>query len=200
MKLKLTALIGALFLSAAAFAQDEPETLLGKHVKVSGFGAPIVEFSSINNQFTVSTGGGGAVLLNQKFFFGGYGLGRSNSVKAKNPDQKIGLGHGGFWLGYNFNPHKLLHITASAKMGWGNVSLYDNDFNARQNFGSDNVYVVTPEVGAEINITGFMKIAVAGGYRMVNGVAVDGYNNADFSSPTASVSFKFGFFGQRIKQ
>jgi hypothetical protein len=37
MKLKLTALTCALFLSAAAFAQDEPETLLGKRVKVSGF-------------------------------------------------------------------------------------------------------------------------------------------------------------------
>jgi hypothetical protein len=37
MKHKLTALTCALFLSAAAFAQDEPETLLGKRVKVSGF-------------------------------------------------------------------------------------------------------------------------------------------------------------------
>ena len=58
--------------SVAAFAQndkkDETETLFGKgNLRISGFGAPIVEFSNVNGQFSVSNGGGGAALFNQVF-------------------------------------------------------------------------------------------------------------------------------------
>ncbi len=43
--------------------------------KVSGFITPIMGFSAIGDEFAFFMGGGGAVLLNQKFYVGAFGEG-----------------------------------------------------------------------------------------------------------------------------
>jgi hypothetical protein len=187
--------------------------LSGQHLKISGFGAPIVEFSSINNEFAVSVGGGGAAIFNQTFFIGGYGEGLStghylyNLASEVNIDQpRISFGHGGFWLGYLYKANKAVHGAFSLKLGWGQISLYDNtytydpmDYKAR-----DGVFVVTPQLEMELNLTTWFKVNIGAGYRLVTGVdktylndqgmRVKYYNTADFSSPVGSLTFMFGYF------
>ncbi len=69
-----------IFSGFTLFEQETKETqylFQNDNVSISGFGGFTTEFSTIQNEFAVLTGGGGAAIINQKFFFGGYGQGLS---------------------------------------------------------------------------------------------------------------------------
>lgn len=184
--------LGFCFLAISAFAQHE--TVFGKARVVGGFGAPIVEFG-IGNDVNTAVGGGGGVVINN-FFLGGYGMGSLNFDQLiKDELTEIEIGHGGFWLGSTFKPHKVLHLYGSAKMGWGAISIPvdDSDFEFDD---LDKIFVVTPELGVELNVTKWFRIAATGGYRWVSGANESlGYNDEDFSGAVATLNFRFGWFG-----
>ena len=189
-------LITALLLPLSMVAQDE--TLFKNAKVIGGFGGPIVEFSSINGEVGTDVGGGGALILNN-FFIGGYGMGTTfPEINVDNKDYSIDFGHGGFWLGYAYRSEKLVHLYGSARLGWGGIQLKtDPDQDDEFADYDDAIYVITPELGIELNVTTFFKIAVTGGYRIV--ADVDGLpgdlGEADFSSPVGALTFRFGGFG-----
>lgn len=223
-------LVASIILSSfvnKATAQEEPEfRTLFDHLgplKISGFGAPIIEFSSVQDEFAVFNGGGGAVLINQ-FFFGGYGMGLSTnhyreiSVYQESTgsfydysNERINFGHGGFWFGGMFQPSNAIHLAASTKLGWGGISLYEQNQNweLRRFEIIDNVFVVQPQIEAEMNITRWFKLNIGVGYRLVTGIdkTYKVYDNtytylgekpyfgkSDFNGFSGTVSFLFGGF------
>ena len=111
-------------------------------------------------------------------------------------DEKIqmDLGHGGFWLGYTYRSHKLVHIFASTKLGWGGIDIEIDEDNYS---AVDNVFVITPELGVELNVFRWFKIAGTVGYRSVTGVdnIKAGKSNEDFSGLAGTLTFRFGGFG-----
>lgn len=212
-------------ISIIAVSQNEKpaEYLFGNNgnIKINGFGAPIVEFSFHGNEFAVSSGGGGAVLINQTFFFGGYGMGlatehkldglkikQANGTTTIYPSMRKIFGHGGFWLGYIHNRKEAIHWGVSTKIGWGAIGLCDADLENcdKGEIGIDNVFVFTPQVEIEMNMTRWFKINVGAGYRYVSGVDktyvdADGltkkyYNSSDFNCPHLTIGLLFGGFGQ----
>lgn len=193
MKVYITMVL-ALCLSMTAFAQHE--TLFNNARVVGGFGGPIVEMG-LGNDMSTSVGGGGGLVINN-FFIGGYGMGSVDFEQLIEEDKidKIELGHGGFWLGYTLAPHRVLHLYSSARIGWGAL---DIDFQDNSNFrdDSDNVFVLTPELGLELNVTQWFRVSGAVGYRYVDGVNEDlgNYQSDDFNGLLANLTFRFGWFG-----
>jgi hypothetical protein len=217
--------IGLLF---QAYAQDvnKPEYLFegnGK-VRVSGFGGPMVGFSSTEGNFSVFSGGGGAVLLNQTFFFGGYGMGLASQHSREDitvydpiPDESTTyrnlateFGHGGFWLGYIHQSYKKVHLAASSKFGWGALTLIDEDYMSDELWSlvTDVVFVVTPQLEVEMNLFRWFKVNIGAGYRFVTGVdktycmTKNGpefkyFDAKDFNQPELNVTFMFGGFGKK---
>lgn len=178
------------FLMAFTVAAQDTEYLLDGRISVSAFGGPIVEFSGMNDDVSISSGGGGALLLNKRFFIGGYGLKTRNDSNLR--DGNFSLNHGGFWIGGIANPHKMLHFGATAKLGWGTAKGASVGL-----INSDNIFVVSPEVIAEFNITRWCKINTGVGYRLVTGFGQDsGLQSKDFSTPTFTLNFLFGWFGK----
>jgi hypothetical protein len=176
--------------SISIWAQNE-ETLI-KNIEVIGaFGGPLIEVGSINGEFGADVGGGGALVINN-FFIGGYGLGTDYpQITIDNEDYNIRFKHGGFWLGYTSDAQKLLHFYSSARLGWGKTQIRGDG----PAVASDRVFVLTPEVGFEVNLTNFMRVAFTGGYRVVTGVSKLGdFANDDFSSPIGAITFRFGGF------
>ena len=174
------------------------ETLFNRHgIRVGGFGAPIIEFSDLNGNFGVSVGGGGGIMINH-FFIGGYALGSTHDILADiDADQfNTTLAHGGLWLGYDFFPYRLVHLTSSFRAGFG-VLLFglEDDF-SRYDF-EDEVYTLTPELGVELNVSRHVKIGANLGYRWVKDVDTSPYRRTDFDSYTASLVIKFGSFNNR---
>lgn len=168
------------------------ETLFDEFDIVGAFGGPILEIGSINGTVGANVGGGGALLINN-FFLGGYGINADYPmVRVNGLDYNTRFRQGGFWLGYVHNDYKVLHLYSSVRMGWGRAQLRregSNDF-------SDRHFTLTPELGLEVNLTTWFKLALTGGYRWVNGIDVlPGLNNASFSSPVGMLTFRFGGFG-----
>jgi hypothetical protein len=199
MKKTLTILF-FLLVSANAFAQYR--TIFGEdRLRISGFGAPLMNLTSMDGEFAYLTGGGGAAIINGRMLIGGYGYDTKNDINPsiktyRDQGYQLSYDEGGLWLGWVFNPSKPIHITGSLLSGWGDIQLKNRD----NNFVplSDKVYVLTPVVELEANITSWFRLAAGANYRFAMGAdRIAGYQNSDFSSPGAFVTFKFGWFRTR---
>ena len=180
--------------SYSLFSQDKTQTLFSNENSYGGFGGPIVEFSNINGVTVGDTGGGGAFSVND-FFVGGYGLGNSGSqVAITGTDEvyDIHFNHGGFWLGYTYKKHQLFHLYSSFRIGWGKTELKRND----EKFYSDNLLALAPELGLELNVTNWFKVAFSGGYRNISGIDnLPQLTDKEFTSAYGAITFRFGGFG-----
>ena len=186
-------LVTALLLGLTAYGQHE--TIFGDATVVGGFGGPIFEFG-INSNVDYSAGGGGGVIVDN-FFLGGYGLASIdfNALLNTGDIERIELAHGGIWAGFTVQPFRIVHLYVNGRIGWGgvNIDLQSNGYNS---YSVDRVFVGTPEVGVELNVARWFRLAVAGGYRFVNGISSTGPFSKDyFNGATLSVGLRFGYFG-----
>lgn len=174
---------------------QRPDVLIGNdYESISGFGGVFISLASIDGQVMPYTGGGGAVLLDNTFYFGGYGLGLSGdlSVDVAGTEYDVNFNHGGFMLGFNIEPSRLVHFGISSKIGWGGI-----DYRSKNDLidsTEDQVFVLSPQAEVEFNMTHWFKLNVGVGYQQVLGVDDFFYKQNDVSSPAASISFLFGWF------
>jgi hypothetical protein len=194
-------IVVAIMITVASYCQnDDFRTIFqGDEMKISGFGGPMMSFTSIDGEFVHMMGGGGAVLINN-FFIGGYGMGKTNKIKSDKltDDETVNIefGHGGLWLGYIFMPKKAIHPTVHTQIGWGQISQQLEDLNFINEYESVNVFVLVPAVEMEMNMTRFFKIGMGANMRfvVVNNSAESSFDNKDLMCPGAFLSFKFGWF------
>lgn len=186
-----------LLIAVATHAQDrEYRTIFdNQNLRISGMGGPFMQFTAVAGDFGHMMGGGGAVMLND-FFAGGYGLGLTNAIPDylnDRPDNRLSLGHGGFWIGYALFGDRPIHLSVSSLIGWGEFGIMDRD--AYYPFVRDNVFVLSPTLELELNLTRYFRIGAGASYNlfaMVDGS--HGYSSSDISSPAGFLSFKFGWF------
>lgn len=192
-KLGITLLfLGFLF---GAASQESTNYLFGGVNTASGFGGLMTELSWVKDRPIYCMGGGGGVIINQSIFLGGYGMGNivdQPMFTYLNTPVSFEFGHGGLWLGYNVMPKKVLHLSISSRFGWGGIGLFDN---LRNELVSDGVFVITPQVNAEVNLLPFMKASFGGGYRAVLGLNNPFFGANDLNSPTVNFGLYFGWFG-----
>ena len=196
MKMKFFLVLSGICLSTFLWSQQE-ETLANNARVKGGFGGPFFLFSQADGKSGGGAGGGGAFIVND-FFIGGYGQGESfGQRRYNNRNYDVTLGSGGFWLGYAYPSHKLLHLYSSLKLGWGSAGLRRQDDDPFDNDDiNDSVFVIAPEVGAEVNIIHCFRIGFTAGYRVVGGLHdLPGFSSNDFNSPTLALTFRFGGFG-----
>ncbi len=196
MKSKIT--ICFLLLSAAIFAQDD-QTLFDDVNRIGGWGGPLFEYTNLDKDVEVNSGGGGALILDD-FFLGGYGMGNSELSKVGVlATDEVNFKHGGFWIGYVPLQGKVVHPYLSARFGWGKArykqkALNDPDLILAER--RDNIFVMTPEVGFELNIFSFFRIAATGSYRLVNGLDdVPNFTDDELSGFGGTLTLRFGGFG-----
>ena len=233
-------IIFTLIIAQISFAQqdtsktdDEFKTIFQKKskVKVSGFGAVILDFGSIENDFSLLVGGEGAVLFNRKFYIGLYGrilstLPRyeyinSNFGNRYNIQRMGSFEHGGLLLGYVFMPKKPIHFGISSKFGGGALGVmyyYNNYYNEPNLYLPEDTYefvfVITPQIELEMNLTNWFKFRISAGYQYVSSATVDVpvlqdgaliiengeivkeelINSKNYNTPVVSVGFIFGWF------
>ncbi|WP_462253997.1 hypothetical protein [Ekhidna sp.] len=185
-----------LLASMCSLAQRErPKTLIGNDPEdISGFGGVIFSFMPIDGDLSTMTGGGGAVLFDNTFFIGGYGLGLTGNHEFSQGgnDLTSSFGHGGFWLGYVIKPDDLLHMGVDTKLGWGSITTKNRGTN--EEIGEDDVFVFNPQFFGEANIAYWFKINASVGYQKTIGVDNTYFDPGDFDGPTFGISLLFGWF------
>lgn len=200
-KFFLVLITGLLSISLLTAQDDDFKTIFqkkeDKKIKVTGFGGPMMSFTAIGNEFAFMMGGGGVVVVGNAFF-GGYGMGKTNTIAYKyNEEYNMGFGHGGFWLGYITRPYRPFHITFSTQIGWGGISLNpdipDTDV---ESISSESVFVLSPVIELEMNFSRFVRIGIGGSFSYVSGAGITrtAYTTSDFLRPALTLTFKFGYF------
>lgn len=158
-----------------------------------GFGGPMFNTTFFGSP-SFSIGGGGAALISNHLFIGGYGMGTSsiNPIFSDIPDYedfKIESEYGGVWVGYIFRT-KNVYFTVSGKSAWGDLQLINTT--EHQIIYSD-IAILTPSLEIERKF-GFMSIAVGAYYNFFRNVDLLTYTNSSFSAPGVSLNLKFGLF------
>lgn len=183
-------------------AQDEEfKTIFNKKgdkLKISGFGAPIMNFTAIDNDFALMMGGGCAVILGN-VFIGGYGMGKTNEIAYKSGDENttedynLGFGHGGLWFGYVIKPKNAIHLSLSSQVGWGAVTKkLKVPEDETENIQSQAFTIISPIVEVEYNIARYFKVGTGASWSYVTGTS--DYSSSKLSKPSFFLSFKFGWF------
>lgn len=203
---KIIIIVCIVVFSGLSFSQEE--TLLSGKIENGGYGAPVVKFSRVKNNFALFVGGYGGWLINHTFLIGGGGYGLVNKIKGEQSaqyiygywdDVKIQFGYGGLYLEYIGNSNELIHYSISTLIGAGGVSygVYNSNLyylNTDWTRNNSSVFVLEPGINAELNVAKFFRINIGASYRFVNGVDLVGLTNSDLSGPSAGIAFKFGLF------
>jgi len=187
---------------APSTSNDRPETLtdmykIGSGVnKVGGYGGPLVRWGKIAGRDAAFAGGRGGVIINHQLIFGGTGMSlATDSIPApKDSERNIGLNLGGLTVGYTFFPQEVLHATALATSGWGNLTYNREDEDGENNTISDSVNFVEPEVLFEANVTKWFHAGLSLSYRHLAGVDKNKVTESAMRGFTAGMAFNFGNF------
>ena len=189
------------FLSVIAMlalqAQAQDRTLLSTNGRVGFFLSPYIEQGPLNEPWRTSLGGGAGLILGNAFL-GVYGAAGADYEQVLNENEldRIDLAHGGLWIGYVPFQHWAIHPYSTVKLGAGVVNIETNGYNDFV----DNVALITPEIGVELNLTRFLRISAAVGYRWIDGVSTPGLTNSDFDGVTGSLALRIGYFGRNRRQ
>jgi len=175
---------------------DNMETIFNKPEKIRGYLGPIINITTLDGENAYMQGFNAAAIINDHLIVGFYNLNLENNIFSNN-DEYIGdildFEHRGLLLGYIFMPKKAIHFSASLQTGRGNIEIYDEPIDTW--IEDKNIFILTPGIEAEFNITKFFRIGIGANYRFAMDVdQFNNYENEDFSAPGGFVSFKFGWF------
>jgi hypothetical protein len=171
---------------------DNMETIFNKPEKIRGYLGPIINITTLDGENAYMQGFNAAAIINDHLIVGFYNLNLENNIFSNN-DEYVGdildFEHRGLLLGYIFMPKKAIHFSASLQTGRGYIDMYNESIDDK------NVFILTPGIEAEFNLTKFFRIGIGANYRFAMEVdQFDNYDNEDFSAPGGFVSFKFGWF------
>ncbi len=187
--MKIVFLASLLFLTAG---------LTQAQTSLNGFGGPLVQAAPLDGDWRAHVGGGGALLINRSFYIGAYGMGMLGNLERKlfNPEIQdsvvfpLNFLQGGLWFGYFINPDNKLQVTVNSFAGVGSIST-----SVDCNCGPDRLYLFSPYLGLQYAATDFMRIELAGGYRIVGSDNdLDLFGDANLSAPFVGLHFRFGGF------
>lgn len=169
----------------------------------TGFGGPWIQLGFINGNAVPFFGGGGAGYFNNRFYFGGFGMGLMNAATVDNQYIKpntlpasgdLELGMGGMILGYTPWAEKLAHPIFGLDFAWGGYTITDQVTGIM--FDEGGFANITPRAGIEINATPWLKVHAAGGYRWFTGIQSPFMDNSALNSGLVELRLHFGWFGE----
>lgn len=185
----------------------QTELLFSGRTTHGGYGAPQMRVTSVLSEPALLVGVHGGWIVNHSFVLGlaGYGLATRHdtpaAMRVEGEPSRMEFAYGGVRAAYLLFPHRLVHVGFGGLLGGGGlIAIAKEDYRNQQ--GNEDVrtahadasFVFEPEVEVEVNVVHFMRIAVAGSYRIVGAVDAPGLTHRKLSAPSGSVAFKFGVF------
>lgn len=209
--MKKTIILLLAFAFQQTFAQEQ--TLLSSSEYSSGgFGAPVLKYTTLNNQSSLLMGGRGGWVLNHSLSIGGgfYGLASEVPVDVIESDifskdlDNLQFMYGGFEIEYIFAPLSIFHVSVYTLLGMGNISYrnisqdnfddYNNGYHMDNLFTGNHFFVAEPALNIEVNVTTFFHLALGASYRYTNGANYQAISDDDVSGFNGMLTFKFGKF------
>jgi hypothetical protein len=179
-------------------ARSQEQTLVGSgDLTHGGYGGPVVRFTSIRGEGAVMAGGRGGWIINHRFVLGGAGYGLTSTVDARTPgpfgEPYLEFSYGGVTLEYVINSDRVVHGSVELLVGSGSISRrmeWDGDRGGPE----DVISVIEPGATVDLNVTPWFRLSAGASYRFVSGSRRGIATNADVSSASGSLIFRFGKF------
>ena len=105
----------------------------------------------------------------------------------------VDIAYGGLWLGYSIKDEWLVHPFVSLRSGFGGVELYETT-NDDVELMLENMVVLTPEIGVEVNIFQQLKLSTTFGYRWLSDFDNNLLRSEDYTGVIGSIALRFGGF------
>ncbi|WP_423737962.1 hypothetical protein [Chitinophaga caseinilytica] len=192
----------AVLCTTPALAQEKIESLSrGGKVRVGGFGAPTIKFTTFDDQMGVLLGGYAGVMLNSRLMLGAGAYALVNNIEAPRPDPAgpalyWNMWYTGFVPEYTIKGNKLVHLAVGALVGGGGVMKNERykSWDEFESIGYSSFFVGEPHVNLELNITSYLRLGIGGSYRFVRGSGTEGITDEKLSGPSAHFTIKAGRF------
>jgi len=185
MKTIFSLLIGT-FCYCSLFAQAD-ETLFGEDFQMSASWAGMSYTNSQIHEKTIHQLGLDVGFEYKGNFLAGYQW-RKTVDEVVLSDQfnnsQIGLAYHTFLVGYSLPTYRVIHPRFTVGIGPGSLNA---------NGVKDQLFVIQPAAGVEINLFKWARISLDGGYRMVSGTQAAGLSNNDLSKFFMAISLRFGW-------
>ncbi len=187
MRTNILIFLGLILAANSLLAQRE-QTVIGRHgLGLSGaWGGWTNGLTKFEDDYSAISGGFGGVEFGKTLLIGtgGYHM-ESSIIDASGAGQKLRLNYGGLMLGTAIGSWRAVHPTITVLGGGGKVKLAGE--------GSDDVFVVQPQAGVEINIVRWFHLGLEGGYRFVTDSDFVALPDSKLSGAFGEVRLKFGY-------
>ena len=155
-----------------------------------GFGAPVVKFSSMVDQFALFAGARGAWVANHRFAVGAGVYALANTIDAEQLVEPITkLVYAGLELEYIGLHAAPVHYSYLVFVGAGRRWRTDEP-----DPDHDEIWVIEPALNLEFAPTRFLRIDTGAGYRFVGRVTSEDIDNGDLAAFFGALTFKVGSF------
>jgi|AntRauTorckE5430_2_1112549.scaffolds.fasta_scaffold23343_2 hypothetical protein len=184
--MKITYLLSTLFLLSALSlsAQDEQTLFNSTDIRLSGiWGSIDHNYNFFEDEFAYARGFNIGIEVSRSIYVG-FARNSFRQEPATGPDgQRLDLHYDGLLVGYAPNSKRLLHPRFQFFAGSGVATV--------KNVGDDDVYVLKPSAGLELNVFQWFRVGLEAGYRFVTYDNIRDYES-DFSSPYGNIALRFG--------
>ena len=188
MRTKSCLLALALLLTSFSIFGQREETVLGERGwGLSGvWGGYTHHYTAYDNTDDFNRGGFFGFEFGKSLTIGWtqYSL-RDDITLENNDDQRFDFRFKGGHIGYAFIPYKAVHPVLNVELGRGRATL--------QGEGNDDMFVIQPSAGVEINVFRWFRLGLEGGYRFARNVDYVSLTDDDLSGAFGKASLKFGF-------
>jgi len=150
------------------------------------FGGSGVNFTRVNDQFTVMTGGRGSATFNNRYTLGGGGWGMTKGVTVESEAEGIynyaKMGYGGIDFGYViFNGEKL---NLGTKLLIGGGAIFKETVPESEDKDLTMFPVLEPSLYSQVALGRLFKFEIGASYRVISGTGlsyISGHQMSGFS-------------------
>ena len=185
--MKITHLLTTLFfISTLTLSAQKEETIFNStDIRIFGIWASIDHnYNFFEEEYGYARGFNIGIEVSRSLYIG-YARNNFRQEPVTGPESRpLDLNYEGLLLAYTPNAERVIHPRIGFFAGGGKASV--------ENVGEDNVYVLKPSVGIDLNATQWFRLGLEAGYRFVTYDDLPGYDSSDLSSPYVNIALRFG--------
>lgn len=180
-----------------AAQENKEETLINGNIESGWALGSHGGVSVFNRQTSIISGFKAEWIINRIWFVGWHtfqtaGSNLDSPISTDEEKITMDLEYQGFLIGRMFNSTKLFHSGIETVIGWGNIDYHQE--NGDRQWNENYFFFAQPSLLTEINIVQWFRIQGSIGYRIVQGVDIEGLTNSDINGLTGGITLRFGRF------
>lgn len=182
-----------------AIAPTVAQPLANDNTEKTGFFAPVVKLTEVNDESVVLFGGRVGIILNHRLVIGAGFYRLVGDIDAPQAAQSLSdrkldldLDYVGLDLAYVFAPRRPIHVSVHTLIGGGSAQYRQGENTV---LIDDGIVVFEPGVNVMLKITHFFQIGLGASYRWISDIErLDGLKSRDLTGASAHLTLKFGKF------